>query len=113
MKDEQALLLKAGQFGAKISDSAKRHENILVACHYDADGICSAALISQFIYKNEGHCEIRAISEPSAKNLERIRAANFDLVILLTWVRASPTQSPNFLVTSGSSSTIMVFQRTN
>lgn len=97
MKDEQALLLKAEQFGAKISDSAKRHENILVACHYDADGICSATLISQFIYKNEGHCEIRAISDPSTKNLERIRTANFDLVIFVDLGSGISDGIPKFL----------------
>ena len=83
MRDEQGLLLKTQQFASRIANSAKKHENILLLCHYDADGICSGTLLSQFIFKNGGHCEIRAVSEPRPNILERIAQGNFDLVLFL------------------------------
>jgi single-stranded-DNA-specific exonuclease len=83
LQDEQGLYSKAQKFGTEISSSARNHENILIICHHDADGLCSAALCSNFVFKNGGHCEIRAVSEPSIKSLERIAQAKFDLVLFL------------------------------
>ncbi len=83
MRDEQGLYAKAELFGTKISSAARNHENILIICHHDADGLCSAALCSNFIFKNSGHCEIRAVSEPSIKSLERIAQGKFDLVLFI------------------------------
>lgn len=81
MPDEQGLILKAQQFGARIAGAARRHENVIIVCHHDADGICSAALLSRFIFKNGGHCEIRAVSEPSVRNLAKISQGKYDLVL--------------------------------
>jgi single-stranded-DNA-specific exonuclease len=82
-EDEQGLIHKALQFGTKIATSARKRENILLVCHYDADGICSASLLSQFVFKNMGHCEVRAISEPSSRSLEKISQGNFELILFL------------------------------
>jgi single-stranded-DNA-specific exonuclease len=83
MKDEQGLFLKAQHFASRIANSAKKHENILILYHYNADGICSVALLSQFIFKNNGHCEARALSEPAPKSFEKLSRGNFDLVVFL------------------------------
>lgn len=83
MRDEQGLIVKAQQLGTRISSSGRKKENILIACHHDADGICAASLLSAFIFRNGGHCEVRAFSEPNIKNLERIAQGKFDLVIFI------------------------------
>jgi single-stranded-DNA-specific exonuclease len=83
LKDEQSLLLKAQNFGTKISNSAKKQENILILHHYDGDGCCAGSLLAQFIFKNKGHCQARPATEPNVKNIERLGQAKFDLVIFL------------------------------
>jgi single-stranded-DNA-specific exonuclease len=82
-QNDKELFLKLEKFGGRIAESSRAHENMLVVCHHDADGIGSAVLVSQFVFKNGGHCEIRAVSEPSSRNLQKISAGNFDLVIFL------------------------------
>jgi single-stranded-DNA-specific exonuclease len=83
MKDEQAFLRQIQNFASSIATSARKNENILLMYHYAADGICSAALISQFIFKNNGHCEARPFSELTTKTLERTQRGNYDLVVFL------------------------------
>lgn len=81
MEDEQGLYGKARRFEARIIATAKNKENILVATHHDADGICAAAILCDFILKNKGHCQIRAVSEPNSRFLDRLGNSKFDLVI--------------------------------
>ncbi|MCL5068976.1 MAG: DHH family phosphoesterase [Thaumarchaeota archaeon] len=83
MEDEQGLLEKALIFEDRISASAKNNENILIASHHDADGIAASAIMSEFIYKQSGHCQIRTVSEPNSKFLERLRTSKFDLILFL------------------------------
>ncbi|MHB1908323.1 MAG: DHH family phosphoesterase [Nitrososphaerales archaeon] len=81
MQDEQGLLSKAAQFATRIGNSAKNNENIAIVAHHDADGLCAASELTRFIQRQHGHCEIRCLSEPSLKNLERIADGKFDLVL--------------------------------
>ena len=83
MEDEPALLQKARLFETKIISAAKNKENILIAAHHDADGICGAAILCEFILKNKGHCQVRAISEPNSKFLDRLSSSKFDLIIFV------------------------------
>jgi single-stranded-DNA-specific exonuclease len=83
MKDEHALFQRAQDFASRIANSAKSLQNILLIYRYSADGICAAALTSQFILKNNGHCDARALSEPNIRSLEKIGRENFDLVLFL------------------------------
>ena len=83
MEEEQALYEKARQFESKIIAAAKNNENILIATHHDADGICAAAILCEIILKNKGHCQVRAVSEPNSKFLDRLADSKFDLVILV------------------------------
>lgn len=83
MEDEQGLLEKALIFEDRIATSAKNNENILIASHHDADGICSSAIISQFIHKQKGHCQIRTTSEPNSRFLNKLYSSKFDLIIFL------------------------------
>jgi len=83
MEDEQGLLDKARRFEAKIASSAKNSENILIASHHDTDGTCAAAILSEFIYRNKGHCQIRAVSEPNSRFFERLGLSKFDSVIFV------------------------------
>ncbi len=55
----------------------------MVATHYDADGICAASILCEFIAKNKGHCQIRAVSEPNSRFLDRLSSSKFDLIIFL------------------------------
>jgi len=81
MEDEQGLLEKARRFETKIAGCAKNNENILIASHHDADGICAAAILSDFIYRNKGHCQVRTTSEPNSKFFDRLSSAKFDFII--------------------------------
>src|SRR5271169_4523436 len=83
MEDEPGLLDKARRFEAKIVSSAKNGENILIASHHDADGICAAAILSEFIYRNKGHCQVRTVSEPNSKFLDRLSSSKFELIIFV------------------------------
>lgn len=83
MEDEQGLYEKARKFENKIGNSARNNENILIASHHDADGVCSSAILSEFIHRNKGHCQIRTASEPTAKFLDRLRGSKFDLIIFV------------------------------
>lgn len=83
MEDEQGLLEKAQRFESKIATSANKNENILIACHHDADGLCGSTILSDFVRKNKGHCQIRTTSEPNFKFLDRLSASGFDLVIFV------------------------------
>lgn len=83
MEDESSLFEKARHFENKIIASAKNKENILVATHHDADGICAAAILCEFILKNKGHCQVRAVSEPNSKFLDRLGSSKFDLIIFV------------------------------
>ncbi|MDG6997698.1 MAG: DHH family phosphoesterase [Nitrososphaerota archaeon] len=83
MEDEQGLFEKAITFADIIAGSAKENENILIASHHDADGICSSAIISQLILKNGGHCQIRSVSEPNSRFLDKLYSSKFDLIIFL------------------------------
>lgn len=83
MEDEQGLYEKARKFEIRIGNSAKNNENVLIASHHDADGICSAAILAEFIHRSRGHCQIRTISEPNAKLLDRLSESKFDLLIFV------------------------------
>ncbi|MDA4111244.1 MAG: DHHA1 domain-containing protein [Thaumarchaeota archaeon] len=83
MEDEQALIEKARRFESKIIASAKNNENILIATHHDADGICAASILCEFILKNKGHCQVRAVSEPNSRFLDKLGESKFDLVIFV------------------------------
>lgn len=83
MEDETGLLEKARRFESRIGNCAKNNENILIASHHDADGICSAAILSDFIYRNKGHCQVRIVSEPNSRFLERLSTSKFDLIIFV------------------------------
>ncbi len=83
MEDEQGLLEKAHRFENKIGNCAKNNENILIASHHDADGICAAAILSEFIYRNKGHCQVRTVSEPNSKFLDRLSSSKFELIIFV------------------------------
>ncbi|MGH2639139.1 MAG: DHH family phosphoesterase, partial [Rhabdochlamydiaceae bacterium] len=83
MEDEQGLLDKAHQFESKIAASSKNNENILVASHHDADGICAAAILSEFIFRNKGHCQIRTVSEPNSKFLDKLSSSKFDQIVFV------------------------------
>jgi single-stranded-DNA-specific exonuclease len=83
MEDEQGLLEKARLFETKISTASRNHDNVIIATHHDADGICAASILSDFIFRNSGHCQVRTTSEPNSKFLERLSLAKFDLLIFL------------------------------
>jgi len=83
MEDEHGLLEKAHHFEKLIATSAKNKENILVVCHHDADGICGASILSEMILKNRGHCQVRAVSEPNSRFLDKLTSSKFDLVIFV------------------------------
>ena len=83
MEDEQGLLEKARRFESKIAASARNNENVIIASHHDADGICAASILSDFIYKSGGHCQVRTTSEPNSKFLDRLSLAKFDLILFL------------------------------
>lgn len=83
MADEQGLLLKTERFRDRIAGVARRNENVLLLAHHDADGICSAAIISEYIRSLKGHCEIRCVSEPTVRLLEKIASGGFSLVVFL------------------------------
>jgi single-stranded-DNA-specific exonuclease len=83
LEDEQGLFEKARRFETRIVSSAKNKENILIASHHDADGICAASILCEFILKNKGHCQIRAVSEPNSKFLDRLGSSKFDLIVFV------------------------------
>jgi single-stranded-DNA-specific exonuclease len=83
MEDEAGLLEKARRFENRIISSAKNKENILIATHHDADGICAASILSEFVLRNKGHCQIRAVSEPNSRFLDRLTSSKFDLIIFV------------------------------
>ncbi len=83
MEDEHGLLDKARRFENRIISSAKNKENILIAVHHDADGICAASILCEFILRNKGHCQIRAVSEPNSRFLDRLSSSKFDFVIFV------------------------------
>lgn len=81
MEDERGLLEKARNFENRIISSAKNKENILIATHHDADGICAASILCEFVIKNRGHCQVRAVSEPNSRFLDRLGESKFDQII--------------------------------
>src|SRR5579864_252825 len=83
MEVEQGLYEKARLFEAKIISAAKNNENILIATHHDADGICAAAILCGLVLKNKGHCQVRAVSEPNSRFLDRLGDSKFELVIFV------------------------------
>jgi single-stranded-DNA-specific exonuclease len=83
MEDEPGLLEKARRFENRIASSAKNKENILVATHHDADGICAASILDEFVLKNKGHSQIRTVSEPNSRFLDRLSSSKFDLIIFV------------------------------
>ncbi|MHB8568281.1 MAG: DHHA1 domain-containing protein [Nitrososphaerales archaeon] len=83
MEDLEGLLRRAQNFEKKLSIAASNKDNILLAAHHDADGLCSAALLSEFIFKKGGHCLVRTTSEPNPKFLERLGASKYDLVLFV------------------------------
>jgi single-stranded-DNA-specific exonuclease len=83
MEQDQAFRQRIELFATRIASSARQHENILIVCHCEADGICAASIISHFIFRNNGHCEIRPISEPTTRSLEKIAQSHFDLVLFV------------------------------
>ncbi|MDA4130256.1 MAG: DHHA1 domain-containing protein [Thaumarchaeota archaeon] len=83
MEDEQAFYSKARRFESKILASAKNNENILIATHHDADGICAAAILCEFVRRSKGHCQVRVVSEPNSKFLDKLGSSKFDLVIFV------------------------------
>jgi RecJ-like exonuclease len=83
LEDEQALLEKAHWFETKLAASAKNNQNIIIASHHDADGICGAAILSEFIYRNGGHCQVRTTSEPNSKFLDRLSLSKFELMVFV------------------------------
>ncbi len=83
MEDEKGLLEKSRNFESRIAGCAKNNENILIASHHDADGICASAILSDFIYRNKGHAQIRTVSEPNYKFLDRLNSSKFDLIIFV------------------------------
>jgi single-stranded-DNA-specific exonuclease len=83
MEDEQGLLDKARRFGSRIESSTKENENVLIVSHHDADGIAASAVLSDFIERNHGHCQIRTVGEPSSRFFDRIDLSKFDVIIFL------------------------------
>jgi len=81
--DEQGLIEKARRFESRIITCVKNKENILVATHHDADGICAAAILTEFILRNKGHCQVRAVSEPNSRFLDRLGSSKFDQIIFV------------------------------
>ncbi|MCL4517682.1 MAG: DHHA1 domain-containing protein [Thaumarchaeota archaeon] len=39
--------------------------------------------MSQFIFRNKGHCQIRTVSEPNSRFLDKLYSSKFDLIIFL------------------------------
>ncbi len=97
MKDEEALFAKAEQYGSRIADSAKKHENILIVSHHDADGLCSATIAAQFIFKNGGHCNLRIAPDPNDKSLEKIARGQYDLILFLDLGSVVPESASKYL----------------
>ncbi len=83
MEDEEGLFEKARTFQTTISEVSHKNENIMVAAHHDADGICGASLLTDFIHKKNGHAQVRSTSEPSPKFLEVLNSAKYDFVIFV------------------------------
>ncbi|MGI0078902.1 MAG: DHH family phosphoesterase [Nitrososphaerales archaeon] len=83
MPDEQGILLKVQQFAEKIASSARKNENILLVAHHDADGICSAAILAEYIRGLRGHCEVKCVSEPTIRLLEKLAAGTYEMTIFL------------------------------
>lgn len=83
MPDEQGILLKVQQFADKIATSARKNENVLLVCHHDADGICSAAILAEYVRGLRGHCQVRCVSEPTIRFLEKLASGSFDLTVFL------------------------------
>jgi single-stranded-DNA-specific exonuclease len=83
MEDAEGLADKARLFESKILASAKNNENILIVSHHDADGICGASILAEFVLKNKGHCQIRAVSEPNPRLLDKLSTSKFDLFIFV------------------------------
>ena len=79
--DLDGLKRKIQAFEKKLSIASTNKENILIAVHHDADGLCSGAILSNYILSRGGHCQIRTTSEPNPKFLDRLAASKFDLVI--------------------------------
>ncbi len=83
MEDEQGLLEKARSFETRVSAASRNNDNLIISTHHDADGICAASILSDFIYRNNGHCQIRTTSEPNFKFLDRLSQSKFDLLIFV------------------------------
>lgn len=83
MEDEQGLLEKAREFEHIIAAASRNNENLIITTHHDADGICAAAILTEFIYRKNGHVQVRTTSEPNPKFLDRLSSAKFDLVIFV------------------------------
>ncbi len=81
MVDVEGLIQKAQQLERVLSSGASNKENILIATHHDADGICAAVLLADFIFRRGGHCQIRTTSEPNPKFLDKLKSARFDRLI--------------------------------
>jgi single-stranded-DNA-specific exonuclease len=97
MPDEQGILQKVQQFASRIANSGKKNENILIVSHHDADGICASALLSGFIYRLRGHCQVRAIPELTTQALQKIASGGHDLVIFLDMSSGISKEIPKYL----------------
>ena len=83
VEDREGLLQKARKFENAIARSSSEKENILILSHYGADGICASALVQNHILKHGGHSQIRFLGRPGKRELEKARAGNYDLLMLL------------------------------
>ncbi len=83
MPDEQGILLKVQQFADRIAGASRKNENILILSHHDSDGICAAAILSEYIRGLRGHCEVKCVSEPTIHLLEKLAAGSYDLTVFL------------------------------
>jgi single-stranded-DNA-specific exonuclease len=83
MPDEHGLLSKAKKVSARLEASTRNNENVLIVAHHDADGVCGAAMLSDFVFKHGGHCIVRPISHPNVRMLERISLGKFNLAIFV------------------------------
>ena len=83
MPDEQGILSKSQYFANRISSSAKKNENVVVVGHHDADGVCGASLLADYVFRLGGHCEIKFISEPNVRFLEKLASGKFDMVLFV------------------------------
>lgn len=83
MEDEKGLFEKARTFQNAIAKVARANENIMIATHHDADGICGAAILTDFIRRKNGHAQIRSASEPSPKFLDVLSSAKYDFIVFV------------------------------